>query len=141
MKPIAIMRMRDQGTGYGSLDRQTVVSGASGTAPVQDRIRGWASPSLGSISDGTSNIFGPGNAVTTLCWDENGGAPQYVLTITGATDSGWTTMRIVGPNGTKILTRTSRTSFVSNTWVWSTPDLLPSNGFGGNGDTIYVYFD
>lgn len=138
MKPIDILQMAP---GYGKLDTQVVTTGASGTAPIQDRIRGWASPSLGSISDGTSNIFGPGNAVTTLCWDENGGAPQYVLTITGATDASWTTMRIVGSNGTKVLTRTSRTSFSSNTWLWSTGDFLGSQGFGSNGETVYVYFD
>lgn len=138
MKPINIMRL---GKGYGTLDLQTVTSGADGSAPSQDRRRGFASGGLGSISDGTSNIVGPGNAITALHWDENLGSPQYVLTITGAADSGWNIMRISGPNGTKELTRTSRTSFASNTWKWTTGDLPGSQAFGTASDVITVYFD
>ena len=92
---------------------------------------------MGSISDGTSNIFGPGNAITGLYWDENGGAGQTVnLTITGATNTGWTTLTI----GATVLTRTSA-SFAGGTWTWVTNQNLASQPFGANGDNIICYFD
>lgn len=138
MKPIDILLM---GPGYGKLDRQSIVSGGDGTAPVQDRRRGYSGVGgLGSITDGTSNIFG-GASIDQLYWDENGGTPKYVLQIVGATDGSWTTMRIVGTNGTKVLDRASRTTFGSNTWTWTTGDFLGVQAFGGIGDNVTVYFD
>lgn len=136
MKPIAIMRMRPPSASH--LDTQTVTTGVSGSAPLQDRLRGFISDTIGSISDGTSDIFGPGNAVTALCWDENGGSGmKYVLTITGATDSGWSTLTI----GSKVLTRTARTTFGGGTWTWVDTDIVSNQAFGGNGNVVPCYFD
>lgn len=133
MKPIAIMRMKNARA--PALDTQTVTTATIGSAP--DRLRGFINGSMGSISDGTSNIFGPGNAITALLWDENGGAGQTVnLTITGATDTGWTTLTI----GSTVLARTAA-SFAGGTWTWVTNDNLASQPFGSNGDNIVCYFD
>ncbi len=133
VKPIAIMRMRNARA--SALDTQTVTTATSGSVP--DRLRGFINGLMGSISDGTSNIFGPGNAITALYWDENGGAGQTTnLTIASATDTGWTTLTI----GSTVLTRASA-SFVGETWTWVTNDTLAAQPFGSNGDNIVCYFD
>ncbi len=140
MKPIAIMRMRN--TGASHLDTQSVVTGAAGTTLDQDRIRGYTSIGpIGSISDGTSNIFS-GAAITDLYYYEGGGSTaQYILTITGATDSGWTTMTINGPNGIVTLTRAARTTFGSGTWAWDTAHTIPTQAFGPASSNITIDFD
>ena len=127
----------------GHLDTQNVTTGTAGSAGAQDRIRGYdATGPIGSISDGTSNIFGPGNAITSLEYYEGGGGTaQYILTIAGATDSGWTTMTINGPNGTVVLTRTARTSFSANTWYWDTAHTIPTQAFGPASSAITIDFD
>ena len=122
--------------GGGTLDTQTVTTGASGNAVDLDRIRGWyQAGGLGSISDGTSNIYG-GAAITEFFWNENGGTPEYQLTITGATNTGWTQV-VIG--GTKTLTRSSA-SFGSGTWIWSTSDTAGSQAFGALGNVKVCVF-
>ena len=121
-------------TGSSALDVQTVTTGGSGTAPNQDRLRGF-SGGLGSIVDGTSNIYS-GAAITTLYWNENGGTARfYQLTITGAANSGWTTLTI----GNQSFLRTSAT-YLSGTWTWSTSDTLGIQAFGSIGSTITCTF-
>lgn len=117
------------GGGGGGLDTQTITTGTAGTAGNQDRVRGWSSPSIGSINDGTSNIYA-GAAITGFFFDENGGTGMYYgLSITGATNSGWTQVTI---DGTKVLTRASAT-FSSGTWTWTTTDTIATQAFGANG--------
>ena len=84
------------------LDVQTVTTGATGTAPAQDRLRGWTSSGpVGAIDDGTSNIYS-GATIASLFWSENGGggAQYYYLAIVGATNTGWTTLTIQSSAGT-----------------------------------------
>jgi hypothetical protein len=123
--------------GRGFLDTQIVTTGGSGVSP--DRLRGYdSSPSLGSIFDGTSNIYS-GGAITELYWDENGGggAQRYRLTISGATNSGWTTLTI----GNETLLRTSATfNSFTQSWTWSTADLIFSQAFGDIGSTVTCTF-
>lgn len=134
MKPIAIMRMRS--TTSGHLDTQTVTTGASGSAPAQDRLRGFISGSLGSISDGTSNLYA-GAAVTDLVYDESGGSGMhYFLAITGATNTGWTTLTI----GSLVLNRASAV-YSAGTWTWTTTDTVATQAFGANGTVHACYFD
>ena len=122
-------------TGSSALDVQTVTTGGSGTAPNQDRLRGFLSPSLGSIVDGTSNIYA-GAAITSLYWSENGGTFKfYRLTITGAANSGWTTLNIGGQS----FLRTSA-SFASGSWTWSTADSLGTQSFGSIGTVVTCTF-
>ncbi len=117
-------------------DTQTVTTGGDGTAPMQDRRRGFISGSFGSINDGTSNIYG-GAAITELYWDENGGPfPIYSLTITGATNSGWTTLTI----GSTVLSRASATSFSSGSWSWLTSDTVSTQAFGAISDVKSAVF-
>lgn len=121
------------GGGGSSLDTQSVTTGTVGTAVAHDRIRGWLSGSIGSISDGTSNIYA-GAAITGIYWEED--TSFYNLAITGGTNSGWTTMTI----GTTVLARASAT-FSSGTWTWSTTDTVATQAFGANGSVHTVYFD
>lgn len=132
MKPIAIMRMRNARA--SALDTQTVTTATLGSVP--DRIRGFGSGVFGAINDGTSNVYA-GAAITSLYYDENGGSGMfYYLAITGAANSGWTTLTI----GSTVLDRASAT-YSSGTWTWSTADTISTQAFGGNGDNIVCYFD
>lgn len=116
------------------LDTQTVTSGAGGTVP--DRRRGFATGQLGSIADGTSNIYG-GGAITEFYWNENGGlGAQYILSITGAANSGWTQVTI---DGSKVLTRASA-SFFLGAWTWSTADAAGAQAFGVGGSSHTCVF-
>lgn len=121
------------GTGSAVLDTQTVTVGGTGTLP--NRLRGYTS-GLGSIVDGTSNIYG-GATVQTIWYDENGGsgAQIYKLSINGATNSGWTTLTI----GSKALNRVDAT-FATGNWTWPTADLLNAQAFGAIGSVVVCTF-
>ncbi len=128
MKAINVLRMASSfpaGT-------QTVVVAQTGVNPF--RLRGYKSTAVaqGSISPGTSSVGG--TTITEMYFDEDLG--YFILTITGAPDSGWTTMTNVS-NGTS-LSRASRTSFSSGTWTW-TGQLI--NGFftTGSGTKIVTF--
>jgi len=126
------------GGGVSQLDVQTVTTGSSGTAPLQDRVRGYNSAiPIGSIVDGTSNIYG-GATIASLFWDENGGAPNqyYYLAIVGATNTGWTTLTI----GSLSLLRTAATFGVGANWTWTTTDIVSTQAFGINGATVICTF-
>lgn len=118
------------------LDTQTVTvaSLTTGSDPTLHYSGYNASgPTFGSISDGTSNIYG-GAAITGLYfYQESFVSPpvgyttrQLILTITGATDSGWTTMKV----GTTNFARTDA-FFSSGSWWWDIP--IP-NPFVSEGD-------
>lgn len=117
------------GSGGGGLDTQTVTTGNSGSAP--NRLRGYISGTMGSISTGTSAIYN--KTITGIYYDED--ALQYVLSIPTATNTGWTTMTI----GTEVLNRTSAT-FSSGSWVWATTDTITTQAFGANGNVVSVVF-
>lgn len=119
----AIAALAAAAPGGATLDTQTVTTGSTGSGnPNFDRRRGFDSGVQGSISDGTSNIFG-GAAITKFYWDET--TITYVLAITGATNSGWTQVTI---DGTKVLTRASAT-FSAGTWTWATSDTVTTQAF------------
>jgi len=121
----------------GTLDTQTVTSGQSGSAP--DRFRGkFAGLGIGSVSDGTSNIFGGAN-ITEFGWDEASG--EYVLTITGSTNTSWTSVDIaLTGGGTKTLVRAEASSFAGGTWRWSTADTVTTQAFGASGSAHVCTF-
>ncbi len=122
------------GTGV-HLDTQLVTTGADGTVIDQNRTRGFIQGLIGTISDGTSDVYS-GAVITDLYWDENLGTPQYWLAITGATASGWATITI----GSKTLYRTAAT-FTGSAWNWSTTDTAGTQAFGTAGSSKTVYFD
>lgn len=79
---------------------------------------------VGSISDGTSNIYS-GATIFKLWWFVDGVlGPKVQLMINGATNSGWTNMII---NGTTF-TRTSAASFIGGLWEWTS--TIGTNPFG-----------
>lgn len=134
----ALNVMLARNTSSGShLDTQTVETGSVGTAPLLNRVRGWSTGVIGVITDGTSNVYA-GAAITSLYYDENGsgGAQFYCLAITGAANSGWTTLTI----GSTVLSRASAT-FSSGTWTWSTTDTVATQAFGASGSIHSCYFD
>ena len=126
--------------GGGALDVQTVTTGATGTAPAQDRVRGFSS-SIGSIVDGTSNIYG-GATIANLFWDENGGggAQYYYLGIVGATNTGWTTLTIQSSFGTATLLRTAATFGAGANWSWTTTDTALNQAFGSASTVVTCTF-
>lgn len=137
-----LSRFAGVGGGGGTLDTQTVTTGASGTAVNQDRVRGFVNGGLGAIADGTSNVYA-GAAFLQLYWDENGGggADQIVLTIAGAqANSGWTSITI----GAVTLARGAANFIVAggnSSWTWpNTNYLATTQPFGGNGAVKTVTF-
>jgi hypothetical protein len=121
------------------LDTQTVTAGISGTFP--DRARGFStSLSMGSVADGTSNIYA-GAAIRELYHTEDGGetgADVLVLSIAGVVaNSGWAAMEIAG---TAPLLRTSAvfSTVGGNTyWYWY---AVGNNPFGNAGTLRTVKF-
>lgn len=110
----------DTSGGGGTLDTQTVTSATTGIPG--DRVRGYGGGTGGSISDGTSNIYS-GAAITEMYVDESAG--EFYLTITGATNTGWTTM--TNATDGHSLSR-SAASFSGGTWTWTGQTI---NGFFG----------
>ena len=121
------------GGGGSHLDTQTVITGQDGRAIDGNRRRGFISGVIGSISDGTSNLYA-GAPITSLYWDEGGGSAYYTLAITGAVNSGWVTITI----GTTVLNRVDAT-FSGGTWIWTPADN--GGSLSPVGSTKTIYFD
>lgn len=113
------------GSSSTTLDTQTVTVGyyyhdPGGIPSFPYTGYGYTSSSptstvVGSISDGSSNIYS-GATIYTLWWFVDGVLGNKVqLNINGATNSGWTNMII---NGTTF-TRSSAASFVGGLWEWT----------------------
>jgi hypothetical protein len=122
------------GSGSATLDIQTVTTGSAGTVINGNLIRGYTS-GLGSIVDGTSNIYG-GAAIASLFWEQNNNSPYYFLSIVGATNSGWTTLTI----GTKSLNRVDATFGTGANWSWPTTDNAFDQAFGASGSIVVCTF-
>lgn len=142
MRPIGILEIGrtstggSSGYGGGTLDTQTVTSGTSGTGAAGNRRRGFVTGAIGSISDGTSNLYA-GAAIRGLYSSEAGvgGGFDVILQITGVlANSGWTSINV---GGTHVLTRaaaTFSTAGGNSTWTWVGAGQL----FSG---TVIVGFD
>ncbi len=120
---LAARLRRKTSSGSSALDTQTVTSATTGIPG--DRFRGYGGGAGGSISDGTSNIYS-GAAITAMYVDESAG--EFYLTITGATNTGWTTM--TNATDGHSLSR-SAASFSGGTWTWAGQTL--SGFFGAAG--------
>lgn len=109
----------------GLLDYQTVTVG---TYEVVDYEFGYYNyqygfwSSGGSISDGSSNIYG-GGSINELHYSESAAGAYITLSITGATNSGWTTMNIAGVTFSR-----ASASFSGGIWTWSV--AVGNNPFG-----------
>ena len=122
-------------------DSQTVTTGGQGMAGNLTRLRGF-STSVGSIDDGTSDLYG-GAAIQELYWYENGGVPLIRLTIQGSNipNSGWETMDI--NTGFTVLNRANATynqAAGSATWTWNGAPAFAAQPFDSIGSLIPVVF-
>jgi hypothetical protein len=120
------------GSGSAILDTQTVTRGtaSAGADPFQNfaGYRGTGSPTFGSISDGTSDIYA-GATINGLYFFEEGtsvgGTGFYTRSIIWVvngtqSNSGWSTVTI----GTTTYTRADATFSTSggvSTWTWFEP--------------------
>ena len=124
---IALRQFGGHSKPASALDTQTVTIG-SGTIYYAPRVGFHATFSLGSISDGTSNLYS-GASITGVMW--SGGSQNnlsFSVTATQA-NSGWTTMKINGIS----FARTSAsftTSGGNSAWYWSS---ISSHPFGSSG--------
>lgn len=114
------------------LDRQTITTGVSGSPP--DRERGYERPGLGSITDGSSNIYG-GALVNAFAHDETNSTVS--LKIAGVqANSGWDKVSIGGT----VLSRAAAafsTAGGASTWTWSG---ISGNPFGAAGSVRVCSF-
>jgi hypothetical protein len=123
------------------LDTQTVTVATTGTTP--DRLRGFG-PGTGSISDGTSNIYG-GATIFTLQEvesDGDGGVGWLALVITGNNaNSGWTTM--TNTTNSKSFNRADASYLYDGTyssWTWTRADVGLGQFFPTSTGTKTVVF-
>jgi hypothetical protein len=127
---IALRQFGGHSAPPSALDTQTVTIG-SGTIYYTARVGYQSAFSLGSISDGTSNLYS-GASITGVMW--SGGSQNnlsFSVTATQA-NSGWTTMTVNGNS----YARTSATYYSSTTsWQWSG---VTSNPFGATSGTKVV---
>lgn len=143
--------------GSNNLDSQAVTVGShsvtfpggSGVPTNTSNYKGffvYSSTTYGSISDGTSNLYG-GAAITTLQYTWNNvftGISLLDLRISGTSraNSGWTTLTV---NGTAYL-RANATGYNANNngstqWYWSVSDNTgASNPFPGTGQVATCVF-
>ena len=109
--------------GSGILDTQTMTVGSNGSPGSQNF--GFLNGVIGSLSDGSSNIYG-GAAILAIRSVETSGA--VILTITGIlANSGWTNMAISG-FGTFARADAAQSNSGGNTsWTWASGSF-PTSG-------------
>ena len=127
---IAMSHFRGHSAPPSALDTQTVTIG-SGTIYYAPRVGFYSPFSLGSISDGTSNLYS-GATITGVMWS-NGSQDTLSFSVTATqANSGWTTMTVNGNS----YARTSATYYSATTsWNWSG---VTSNPFGATSGTKVV---
>lgn len=114
-----------------TLDTQTVTSGSSSSG--SDPFFNWygyrnSAPIIGSISDGTSNLYAGATINGLYSYEEGtsaGGTGYYsrllILAINGTqANSGWTTMTVAGVNYSRA-SATFSTAGGQTTWTWNIP--------------------
>lgn len=146
MRGIDVMRLIGGGSSGGggggsALDTQIVTSGATGSGISQDRARGFLASIIGSVSDGTSNLYS-GAVIDALYYYEGGGASaEYIFRVMGSfPNSGWTTMYV----DSVPFPRSGANYFSSGGqtyWSWFTGDTPASQVFGGNGTVHTVTWE
>ena len=131
------------------LDTQTVYVGYAEISQTQEGVTTYTYaigyrqdimvPTGGSVSDGTSNIYG-GATIRAICVDwDSPGAGSLMFRVNGTqTNSGWTSITV---NGTTF-NRASASSFTAGgtftTWTWDifSPFLGPFAGTAGTNVTV-----
>lgn len=116
-----------------TLDTQTVTTGGSGLPGFA--FRGY-SGAIGSIADGTSNIYS-GAAIQEIQWDE--ASATVTLSVAGTVaNSGWTTMSVAGELFTRSLAAFSTFSGSFTYWEWARTYTVSTQPFGAAGATRTV---
>jgi hypothetical protein len=138
-RPIIPLLLRNAAAAI--LDTQSVTTGTVGSSP--NRVRGKSTPlGIGSITDGTSNIYG-GAVIIEAYWAENGavGTDYVNLTITGiVANSGWTHMLIDGSYFTRTGAGYSNPGGNSS-WQWPNLGYLAAgNPFGAASSVHTIEF-
>lgn len=124
--------------GITILDTQTVTRGqtTTGVDPLIESYSGFksATPSFGSISDGTSNVHA-GATITGLYFYQYSESFQYltrqmIFRISSeVANSGWTTMLVdVSPYNRADASFTTGSGFTQWTWALPIPDNFISEG-------------
>lgn len=114
-------------------EAHTITTGGLGLSP--NRMRGFSTTNgFGSCSP-TATTLGGSGAISEMYYDEGGGSATYNLFISGAPDSGWTTLTI----GVKALTRASAT-YAGGNWQWNTADTVGTQAFGAISSTPTATF-
>ena len=99
-----------------TIDTQIVtaaVTTGTGEAEESWTQTGYQSGVQGSISDGTSNVYGGASITAVIHYGDSLGDSYVTLTITGAANSGWEQMYV----GSAVFNRTAA-SYTSGTWTW-----------------------
>lgn len=116
------------------LDTQSVTAGGDGDPLYETQRRGYGA-GLGSIADGTSNLYS-GAAISFLMWREQ--TNDIIFRVNAVlTNSGFTTMKV----GTASFNRTSATfSQTGGVTFWSWPVIytVSTQPFGAIGSTKTV---
>lgn len=136
---------------YGTIDAQTITVGSTSYVDYElgygYTYTGYWSGNFGSISDGTSNVYGGATIQTIYHSYDSIYGNAFVLEIIGSSttivNSGWSTMNVSGLS----LSRSSAvyTHFASGgpgsppygQWVWFEPAYNP---FPGSGQNSNVYW-
>lgn len=117
--------------GSGGLDTQTVTNGVTGTTP--NRQWGYENGVMGSISPGTSKIYG-GAAILDFYKFEGDGV--YLIISGVRSNSGWAQVTIAG----SVFTRSAATYTNpggNSQWYW--PLAGTATPFAGSGQTVAVF--
>lgn len=114
----------------GYLDTQTVTVGYAPGSQYAPAFYGYFSPNIGSVSDGTSNLYG-GATILGLYWLSYNAL--YFLVSGNRANSGWSTMTVSGQTFNRVDATYSYSSGNNETsWVWGSVTTNPYTPTGAN---------
>lgn len=112
------------------LDYQTVTVGYAPGSQYAPAFYGYFSPNIGSVSDGTSNLYG-GATILGLYWISYNAL--YFLVSGNRANSGWSTMTVSGQTFNRVDATYSYSSGNDETsWVWGSVTTNPYTPEGAN---------
>jgi hypothetical protein len=114
-----------------------VTTGGDGSSGNNDRRRGFVLGQIGSINDGTSDLYS-GAPISALYWDESGDHVIFEIQGTWA-NSGWTTMNVGGLSFSRVSASFAQVGGDTQ-WVWNAFYGPTTNPFGIIGTVKTVTF-
>lgn len=126
------------------LDTQTIVLGYAASTYVA--AIGYERGSIGTINDGTSNVYGGAliQQLSTRATPVNNWIDYFA--VSGDRDGTWNSIKVIGPSYNRYLYRANASRSYSGgitSWIWSpSPAGAPDNGTfnQGTGTTLTVEF-